>query len=121
MDFPIIYEDDDIVAIDKPIGVMAHPDGHSTEETVSDWFAKRYPASKEVGETQRLHDGTEISRPGIVHRLDRDTSGVLILVKTPEAHAFLKAAFQEHTVHKTYLAFVYGTIKEEKGVITLPI
>jgi 23S rRNA pseudouridine1911/1915/1917 synthase len=56
-----------------------------------------------------------------VHRLDRDTSGVLVLAKTPEAHAFLKAAFQEHTVNKTYLAFVYGTLKEEKGVINLAI
>jgi len=121
MDFPILYEDDAIVAIDKPIGVMAHPDGHSTDETVSDWFAKRYPTSSEVGETQRLHDGSEINRPGIVHRLDRDTSGVLVLVKTPEAHAFLKNAFQEHEVHKTYLAFVYGTMKEEKGTIALSI
>ncbi|MDB5265367.1 MAG: Pseudouridine synthase [Parcubacteria group bacterium] len=121
MDFPILYEDANLVAIDKPIGVMAHPDGHSKEETVSDWFAVKYPASKEVGETQRMRDGSEIMRPGIVHRLDRDTSGVLILAKTPEAHAFLKLAFQEHTVNKTYLAFVYGVLKEEKGVINLAI
>jgi 23S rRNA pseudouridine1911/1915/1917 synthase len=121
MDFPILYEDADLVAIDKPIGVMAHPDGHSNEETVSDWFAQTYPASKEVGETQRMRDGSEIMRPGIVHRLDRDTSGVLVLAKTPEAHAFLKLAFQEHTVSKTYLAFVYGTLKEGKGVVNMPI
>lgn len=121
MDFPILYEDADLVAIDKPIGVMAHPDGHSDEKTVSDWFAERYPASKDVGETQRLRDGSEIMRPGIVHRLDRDTSGVLILAKTPEAHAFLKSAFQEHAVNKTYLAFVYGTLKEESGIVNLPI
>ncbi|MDB5237095.1 MAG: Pseudouridine synthase [Parcubacteria group bacterium] len=121
MELPIIYEDADLVAIDKPIGVMAHPDGHSTEETVSDWFAAKYPESREVGETQRLRDDTEIMRPGIVHRLDRDTSGVLILAKTPEAHAFLKAAFQEHTINKTYLAFVYGTLKEESGMVNLPI
>lgn len=121
MELPIIYEDADLVAIDKPIGVMAHPDGHSTDETVSDWFAKKYPASAEVGETQRLTDGTEIMRPGIVHRLDRDTSGVLILAKTSEAHAFLKNAFQEREVHKTYLALVYGTLSEPKGVINYPI
>lgn len=121
MELPILYEDADIVAVDKPIGVMTHPDGHSQDETVSDWFAQKYPASKEVGETQRLQDGTEIMRPGIVHRLDRDTSGVLVLAKTPEAHTFLKEAFQEHTVHKTYLAFVYGVLKEESGVINLPI
>lgn len=121
MELPIIYEDADLVAVDKPYGVMAHPDGHSTDETVSDWFAKKYPASAEVGETQRLKDGTEIMRPGIVHRLDRDTSGILVLAKTPEAHAFLKNAFQEREVHKTYLALVYGTLSENKGVITFPI
>ena len=117
----ILYEDDNIVAINKLAGMMTHPDGHTTDETVSDWFARAYPASREVGETQRLPDGTEIARPGVVHRLDRDTSGVLILVKTPEAHAFYKAAFQERLTKKTYLAVVYGTLKEEKGTIEFSI
>jgi 23S rRNA pseudouridine1911/1915/1917 synthase len=121
IELPILYEDADIVAINKPVGVMTHPDGHSLDQTVSDWFAIHYPDSRTVGETQRLQDGTEIMRPGIVHRLDRDTSGVLVLAKTPEAHAALKLAFQEHTVQKTYLAFVYGLLKEEKGLIDLPI
>ena len=121
MELPIIYEDEYIVAINKPSGIMTHPDGHSTEETVSDWFVAAYPASAEVGETQRLVSGEEIRRPGVVHRLDRDTSGVLILAKTPEAHAHFKAAFQEHTVFKTYLAFIYGVPKERKGIINLAI
>ena len=121
MELPIVYEDADIVVIHKPIGVMTHPDGHSTEETVSDWFAARYPESKDVGEPQTLVNGTVITRPGIVHRLDRDTSGILVLAKTPEAHATLKEEFQNHTVQKTYLAFVYGSLKEQKGTINLPI
>lgn len=121
MDFPILYEDADIVAIAKPAGVMTHPDGHSSEETVSDWFAKRYPASAAVGEMQRLTDGTEIARPGVVHRLDRETSGVLVLAKTPDAHAQLKAVFQEREAKKTYLAFVYGVPKERKGIIEFAI
>lgn len=122
MEIPIVYEDDDIVVINKPAGIMSHPDGHSADETVSDWFAAHYPDSREVGETQRLTDGTEIMRPGIVHRLDRDTSGVMVLAKTPESHAFLKQAFQEHEVRKTYLAFVYGTMKEDKkGMIDFAI
>ena len=121
MELPIIYEDDDIVVIDKPSGVMTHPDGHTTDETASDWFASKYPASKEVGETQRLKDGTEIRRPGVVHRLDRETSGILVFAKTQEAHAFLKEAFQTHDVKKTYIAFVYGTPKEEKGIIEFSI
>jgi 23S rRNA pseudouridine1911/1915/1917 synthase len=92
-----------------------------TEETASDWFASHYPASAEVGETQRLQDGTELRRPGVVHRLDRETSGILIFAKTPEAHAFYKKAFQDREVHKTYLAFVYGVPKEKKGTIEFSI
>lgn len=121
MELPVLFENDDLVAIDKPAGVMTHPDGVSTEETVSDWFAKKYPDSANVGETQRLKDGTEIMRPGVVHRLDRDTSGVLVLAKTQESHAFLKNAFQERETHKTYLAFVYGTMKEQQGVVDFAI
>ncbi len=121
MDPEILYEDADLVVIAKPAGVMTHPDGHSTEETVSDWFAKRYPASKDVGEMQRLPNGTEIARPGVVHRLDRDTSGVLVLAKTPEAHAHLKAVFQNHEAKKEYLAFSYGVPKEKKGTIEFSI
>lgn len=121
MELPIIYEDDDLVAVNKPAGVMTHPDGRTTEETASDWFAKRYPASAEVGETQRLPDGTERARPGIVHRLDRETSGVLVFAKTQDAHAFLKKAFQDRDAKKTYLAFVYGVPKEKKGTIEFSI
>jgi len=121
MELPIIYEDDNIVAIDKPSGIMTHGDGRSEEPTVSDWFATRYPDRVQVGETQRLPDGTELARPGVVHRLDRETSGVLVLVKTQEAHAFLKMAFKEHDAKKTYLAFVYGVLKEQKGTIDFAI
>jgi 23S rRNA pseudouridine1911/1915/1917 synthase len=121
MELPILYEDNDLVAVDKPAGVMTHPDGRSSEETVSDWFASRYPESREVGETQILQNGTEIRRPGIVHRLDRETSGVLVLAKTEEAHAFLKEVFQNREAKKTYVAFVYGVPKEKKGVIDFAI
>ncbi len=121
MELSIIYEDANIVAVDKPAGVMTHPDGRNTEETASDWFASNYPDASEVGETQRLQDGTELRRPGVVHRLDRDTSGVLVFAKTAEAHAFLKDAFQNRLVKKTYTAFVYGVPKEKKGTIEFSI
>lgn len=121
MNLSILYEDDDLVAINKPAGVMTHPDGKTTDETVSDWFAVHYPESKNVGEVQKLPDGTELMRPGVVHRLDRDTSGVLVLAKTQDAHAFLKSAFQNREAKKTYLAFVYGVPKERRGVIEFAI
>ena len=87
MELSIIYEDADMVAVNKPVGVMTHGDGKSTDETASDWFAAHYPDSRDVGETQRLQNGTELARPGVVHRLDRDTSGVLVFAKTPQAPA----------------------------------
>ena len=132
MEMPIIYEDDYIVAIDKPSGVMTHPDGRNAEDvTASDWFAHTYPASANVGEMQRLQPvrnpetgemtPEEIMRPGVVHRLDRETSGVLMFAKTPEAHAFYKKAFQEHEARKTYLAFVYGVMSEPRGSIDFSI
>ncbi len=121
MDIPILYEDDDVIVINKPSGIMTHPDGRSSSETVSNWFVTQYPQSKEVGEPMRLHNGESIARPGIVHRLDTDTTGALILAKTNKAHSFLKRSFQSHHIKKMYLAFVYGILKEESGIIEYPI
>lgn len=121
MNLPILFENDDLVAVHKPAGIMTHPDGRTDEETASDWFASAYPDSKEVGETQRLQNGEEITRPGVVHRLDRDTSGVLIFAKTQESHEYLKTSFQERLIKKTYLAFTYGVPKERKGTIEFSI
>ena len=121
MELPILYEDADVVAVAKPSGVMTHPDGRTDDETISDWFAAHYPESAGVGESMKLVSGDEIMRPGVVHRLDAETSGVLVLAKTQEAHAFLKKAFQTHTVKKTYLAFVYGVLKPCDGTIDFSI
>jgi 23S rRNA pseudouridine1911/1915/1917 synthase len=122
MDIPILYEDENLLVINKPAGIATHPDSHTKEGTVSDWFEAKYPESKDVGEPLMLPDGTIVRKPGIVHRLDRDTSGVMALVKNQETHAFLKEAFLARDVHKQYLAFVYGTFKEEKkGVIDFAI
>ncbi|HYE22882.1 MAG TPA: RluA family pseudouridine synthase [Candidatus Paceibacterota bacterium] len=121
MDLKILFENEEIVAVDKPAGVMTHPDATTTDETASDWFARTYPASVEVGETQYLVNGKELHRPGVVHRLDRETSGVLVFCKTKEAHAHLKEAFKSRDVQKTYLAFTYGVPKEREGVIDFAI
>lgn len=121
MNLKILYEDADVVAVLKPVGIMTHPDGRGVEPTASDWFLAAYPESKDVGEPQKLPDGTVVARPGVVHRLDRDTSGVLVFAKTQDAYAFLKKAFQEHDIKKTYLAFVYGVLTEKSGTITFPI
>ena len=118
----VLYEDSDVVVIDKPSGLMVHPDAINTKEkTLIDWIEKKYPEMEGVGEPFLLKDGKEIARPGIVHRLDRDTSGVLVLARTKRAHVYLKEAFMERDVAKTYRAFVYGTLQSERGTIDRPI
>lgn len=116
MEIPIIYEDEDILAINKPAGLVVHSDGRTEEPSVAEWFVAKYPEAKGVGE--KLGD---IERPGIVHRIDRDTSGILLLAKTPKGHAHLKEQFQNREVEKTYHAFLYGNLKDDRGSINLPI
>jgi 23S rRNA pseudouridine1911/1915/1917 synthase len=113
----VLYEDPHVLVIDKPEGVLVHDDGVSGGETVTDWFLHRFPEAAVVGEPQTLVSGRVIARPGIVHRLDRETSGVMILAKTETAFLHLKSQFHDRNVQKEYRAFVYGTMKEEKGII----
>jgi 23S rRNA pseudouridine1911/1915/1917 synthase len=116
MNIEILYEDADILAINKPAGLVVHSDGRTQEPTVAEWFVGKYPGAKDVGEKQG-----GIERPGIVHRIDRETSGVLLLAKTQEGFEVLKKQFQNREIDKTYHAFVYGDVKEDRGTITLPI
>lgn len=113
----IIYEDEFVAVVNKPTGLLVHPDGTSKEKTLSDWILETYPETKGVGETLTLKNGEEIERPGVVHRLDRDTSGVMIIAKTQEMFEKLKEQFKEREVQKIYNAFVYGVMKDDEGVI----
>lgn len=121
MNISVIYEDEYILAVNKPAGIAAHPDGRTKEYTLSDWVAEHHPLIRGVGETIKLTHGGKIPKHGIVHRLDRDTSGVMIIAKNQEAFLFFKKQFQGRTVQKTYRAIVYGRVKEKKGTIEKPI
>ncbi len=121
MNIPILFENNEYLIVNKPAGLLVHPDGHATEPALSDWLAEKYPALSEVGEPQRLANGEVVARPGIVHRLDRDTSGVLVVAKTPAAFSYLKERFAGREVEKHYDAFVYGRVKDEEGRIDRPI
>ncbi len=121
MKIPILYEDKDVVVINKPAGLVIHPDSRTKEKTLVDWILKKYPRIKNVGEPMVLDDGTKILRPGIVHRTDRDTTGALIIAKNQKAYEFLKGQFKARKVHKVYQAFLYGDLKEERGMIDRPI
>jgi 23S rRNA pseudouridine1911/1915/1917 synthase len=113
----IIFEDNDVLVINKPAGLIVHSDGRTKEYSVAEWVLEHYPEMKDVGEPWTSPQGEIVNRPGIVHRLDRTTSGVMILAKTKDAHAFLKQQFQDRTTEKIYTAFVYGNLKADSGVI----
>ncbi len=117
----IVYENTDVLVIDKPAGLIVHSDGRTEESSVVDWILEKYPALKDVGESWTSPQGEVVPRPGIVHRLDRTTSGVMIIAKTAEAHSFLKNQFQERSTEKIYDALVYGHPKEDVGVIEMEI
>lgn len=111
-DFPILYEDDFMLVIDKPWGVVVHPAAGNQEGTVVNALLGRYPAL--------ASEAAVNSRPGIVHRLDKDTSGCLVIAKTPEAQFHLGNAFANREVSKTYLTIVRGVPSRPTGeIVTL--
>lgn len=106
---PVVYQDDDVIVINKPSGVLVHAKGVRDDEfTVVDAF-------------RDLIDEDNINRPGIVHRLDRDTSGVMILARNTETKKYLQHQFQNRRANKTYMAIVDGIPKESSGIIRWPI
>lgn len=110
--FDIVYEDPWLIVVNKPAGVVVHPaPGHFTGTLVHGLLAHCKDLSGIGG----------VMRPGIVHRLDKDTSGLMVVAKNDEAHAFLSRQFKAGEVFKRYVALVHGVLKEEKGEISLPI
>ncbi|MCK4387107.1 MAG: RNA pseudouridine synthase, partial [Candidatus Pacebacteria bacterium] len=95
--------------------------GQASELNLCDWILENYPETENVGEPLILQDGTEIKRPGIVHRLDKETSGVLIIAKNQKAFLCLKKQFQNREIKKIYNTFVWGLVKNDEGVIDRPI
>ncbi len=110
----VIYEDADVLAINKPAGMLTHPDHNAKQFTAVDWLKKNYPEIKSVGDNPAL-------RPGIVHRLDKDTSGILIIAKNQKAFEYLKNQFQKRKIKKKYIALVQGNLKNKEGWIDFPI
>lgn len=119
----IIYEDENVLVLNKPSGLVVHDDGkerEDKEETLCDWVMKEFPEIENVGEPMDIK-GEIIKRPGIVHRLDKETSGVIILAKNQDSFNFLKNQFQERLAKKVYCAVVWGNIKNDSGVVDAPI
>jgi len=115
----VIYEDKNFLAIDKPANLLVHSTKNSNEPTLVDWVLKKYPEIKNVGDPS-AGSGQAI-RPGIVHRLDKDTSGVILVARNQKYFEYLKSLFQNGQIKKTYLALVYGSVEPKTGVIKKPI
>ena len=117
----IIFDSDDLLAIDKPAGLIVHSDGRTEEPSVAEWVLEKYPALKDVGEPWTSPQGEVIPLPGIVHRLDRTTSGAMLIAKTSEMYRYLKEEFKARRIQKTYLAWAYGHPKEKEGTVVAEI
>lgn len=113
----VIYEDDDLAVIDKPAGMMVHAGSGSTEDarhrgTLVNALLFRFRSLSSTGGELR---------PGIVHRLDKDTSGLIIVARNDRAHAKLAEMFSGRAIRKTYIALVHGEVKQQRGTINAPV
>lgn len=112
--FPeIIFENGDYLVINKPAGLAVHGGGNIKEETLADLLIKRYPDIKDVGD--------DPIRPGIVHRLDKEVSGLMVVAKNQETFLHLKNQFKDRDIHKEYVALVHGKMANDFGEIDFPI
>ncbi len=113
MELNIVYEDEDVIILDKPKGLVVHPAaGHWNDTLVNGLMYAR-------GDSLSGING--VLRPGIVHRIDKDTSGLLIVAKNDYAHTFLASQLKDHTLARTYEAVVCGSFKEDSGTVDAPI
>ena len=109
----ILYEDDDLLMVNKPKGMVVHPSaGHTTRTLVN---AVMYHCKED------LSGINGVMRPGIVHRIDKDTTGVLVICKNDKAHNFVAEQLKEHSITRKYRAIVNGVIKEDEGTVNAPI
>src|SRR3989338_8883404 len=120
MKLSIIYQDNDIVVVNKPAGISVHKGVAEKGKTLADWLVEKFPEIKMVGDLPADRQVSNL-RPGIVHRLDKETSGVLVAARNQKSFEFLKNQFQKREVVKKYLALVEGNLKNNNGVIALPI
>ena len=108
----IVYEDRDIAVIDKPAGLAVHPGAGHAEDTL---------VNRLLGYDPSILGAGDMERPGIVHRLDKDTSGLIAVARTPAAHAYLARQWRERSVVKRYWALVEGAPRAREGMIAMPI
>ncbi len=112
VDVRVLYDDDDVIVVDKQAGLVVHPGAGTPGGTLVNGLLARYPEIAEVG---------QLGRPGIVHRLDRGTSGVLVVARSPAAYSALVAALATHDIERDYHALAWGRVAAAAGQIDAPI
>jgi 23S rRNA pseudouridine1911/1915/1917 synthase len=117
VEFGVVHEDRSLVVVDKPAGLVVHPGAGHARGTLVGGLVARYP---EIADLPSRGAGTP-DRPGIVHRLDRGTSGLLVVARTPEAYRSLVAQLGERTVERRYLALVAGHLSDDEGIVDAPL
>jgi 23S rRNA pseudouridine1911/1915/1917 synthase len=118
---PILFEDENLLVIHKPSGVVVHPFDFSNEKTLLDFLHEHSPLMFSIENSITLQDGRTIPLGGIVHKLDRDTSGVLVVAKNVTVFSQLRELFSTGKIHKEYLALVEGNVAENSFTIDAPL
>ena len=113
LSFNVIYQDPDVLVIEKPAGLLVHEAVGKDEVTLADLLLKKYPELKGVGEKPE--------RPGIIHRLDQDVSGLMVVARNQPAYEFLKTQFQKRTMKKEYIGLVHGNMSKDADTIRFKI
>ena len=116
----IIFEDKNVIAINKPAGMQVHPDFHEKNNTLVNGLVAKFPEIKNVGDPSTSSWQVNM-RPGIVHRLDKDTSGVIIIARNQNTFEELKKKFKNREIEKKYWAIVYGKLEKKEGIINKPL
>lgn len=109
----MLYHDEEFAIIIKPAGMLTHPTDHDEKDTLAAWITEQFPDSIGIGDDPK--------RPGIVHRLDRDVSGLMLIALTKESYNYFKQLFSLHQIEKRYQCLVHGSINQTEGTITVPI
>jgi len=113
----VIYENENLIVLNKPAGLLVHADSKNCENTLIEQLLLEFPEVAGVGDSP----SGRLERPGIVHRLDRDTSGVILIARNQKYFQYLKDLFRDHKIKKVYRAIAVGPFKEKTGTIDAPI
>lgn len=120
MDVSILFEDDAFLAINKPVGVVVNRAESVKGETIQDWMEQHYPIFTHTpGESEE--QAAFVDRSGVVHRIDKETSGILLIAKTVPTFIELQRQFRERVIQKTYLAIIHGALVPKEGEVRAPV